>query len=531
MAKVIALIRTSTIAQEVDSQRKELIDFILHDGVKADDIIVVGCAGASAIKVDDAYLANLNEVYRLIDCGGITAVYAWAIDRIGRNEEVLFIFKNRLIAANVQLVIKNPSLRLLNEDGTVNSGVELAFSLFATMAKQEMESKKARFHRAKIRNATRGKYNGGKIHYGYCVDDNGNIVVNEEEAKVVKTIYELYASGQYSTTQLTKELQARGITVRGKVVRLHFVTNMLKTTAFVGHTIFNGVTRKYPRIISNELFAKVQQQLKANNKGSGSRTTKELHLASKLIVCPNCGRHWFASSNSYICIGHRYHGTGLQEVETCENGETISIEWIDVAAFYVAKSREIDYIYNFTDSKAQEANEQIEVNLKKIEVIKGKIEDIAAKRKRIGVLYADAIIDNEEYATKIANTKVEAAQYESQIVALEEANENLRQIAEYDNALIHLGNLPLRGIDDQVEENFRLTHKWLKSIVVTNIEGTTTKKIVITDVLNNEWVLVYSPKAKVKINGHIMKLAIVNDDGTTTPLIAYRDFVQCANFG
>lgn len=53
--KVIALIRTSTIAQEVDSQRQELIDFILNDGVKSDDIIVVGCAGASAIKVDDAY--------------------------------------------------------------------------------------------------------------------------------------------------------------------------------------------------------------------------------------------------------------------------------------------------------------------------------------------------------------------------------------------------------------------------------------------------------------------------------------------
>jgi len=528
--KVIALIRTSTESQEVDSQRKELIDFILHDGVKVDDIIVVGGAGASAIKVDEEYKKNMNEIYRLVNGGGIATVYAWAVDRIGRNEEILFQFKNRLIAANVQLVIKNPSLRLLNDDGSVNSGVELAFSLFATMAKQEMEGKKAKFHRAKIRNATSGKFNGGKIHYGYCVE-NKQLIINQEEAKVVKLIFDLYASGQYSTTQLTKELQSRGITVRGKVARLHFVTNMLKSTAFVGHTIFNGITHIYPRIISNELFAKVQQQLKANNKGSGSRTTKQLHLASKLIVCPICGKHWFAGVKDYKCIRHKYHNSGLQEVKTCENGESISIEWLDVAAFYVAKSREIDYIYNFTDAKVQEAKEQIEINLQKIDVLKAKIADIAAKRKRIGVLYADAIIDAEEYAVKIANTKVEAANYESQMVELQESNENLRQIAEYDNALIHLGNLPLRGINEQVEENFRLTHKWLKSIVVTNIEGTTQKKIVITDVLGNEWVLVYAPKAKVKIDGHIMKLATINDDGTTTPLIAYKDFVQCANFG
>ena len=136
MKKIIALVRTSTDKQEVESQITEVKNYILCDGYTDENIIVVGGSGASAIKIDEAYRKNINTVYNLIDEGNITAVYAFAIDRIGRNEEVLFHFKNYLVANAVQLVICNPSLRLLNEDGSVNGGVELAFSLFATTAKQ-----------------------------------------------------------------------------------------------------------------------------------------------------------------------------------------------------------------------------------------------------------------------------------------------------------------------------------------------------------------------------------------------------------
>ena len=153
--KVIALIRTSTEKQEVESQKRELIEYILKDGINEDDIIIVGQKGASAIKLDEAYKRNLDIVYKHIDEGNISAVYAWHLDRIGRNEEVLMNFKYKLIDNKVQLVIKNPSLRLLDEDGSVNAGMEMAFSLFATMAKQEMGTKARRFERAKRRMVAR----------------------------------------------------------------------------------------------------------------------------------------------------------------------------------------------------------------------------------------------------------------------------------------------------------------------------------------------------------------------------------------
>lgn len=541
---VIALIRTSTITQEVESQRDELLSFIKSDGINENDIIVVGQAGASAIKVDDAYKRNINEVYRLIEEGNITAVYAWAIDRIGRQEEILFAFKNKLIDSKIQLIIKNPNLRLLDNDGKVNSGMEMAFSLFATMAKQEMESAKARFERAKRRNADNGKYNGGRLHYGYLAEKDGKIVVNVEESKLVELIYNLYASGEYSTTTLTKELQNRGYKMRGKSVSLHFVTNMLKSTAFIGYTIYKKYevvndkktdkilyTQKhtYPRIISDDLFNKVQERLKANHKGDITKQTKHIHLASKLIVCPTCGRHWFASNRAYQCIGHKYHGQNLHGYKTCPNGESISIEWLDVAVWSVAKKCEMEYIYNFTESKAEEAKKQIEVNNKKITTLEGKIAKIDDRRKRIALMFIEGEITKAEQAKQADRIKSDIANYVSEIVKLKEENEKLKKLINVgeEGTLIRMGRLPISGINENAEEAYKICHRHIKNVKIENldIKGKPQKLITINTILGDVAKIVYIPKSKVKVNGTIYKLFTMDGDDLK-PLIAKSDFVQ-----
>ena len=52
--KAIVLVRTSTIKQEVESQRKEVIQFAINDGhYSEENIIEVGGKGVSAIKLDE----------------------------------------------------------------------------------------------------------------------------------------------------------------------------------------------------------------------------------------------------------------------------------------------------------------------------------------------------------------------------------------------------------------------------------------------------------------------------------------------
>lgn len=67
--KNIILIRTSTVKQEVESQKKETIEYAKSFG--AENIVIIGGVGASAIKLDDQYLFNIQQVYKLIDEGDV----------------------------------------------------------------------------------------------------------------------------------------------------------------------------------------------------------------------------------------------------------------------------------------------------------------------------------------------------------------------------------------------------------------------------------------------------------------------------
>ena len=134
--KVLGIVRISTVKQELEAQRAELVEFIKSDGYTDDDIKLIEGEGASAIKLDDYYLANMEKVKEYIEMGGIECVYAWAIDRIGRDEEFLMGFKKFLVQHHVNLKIKNPNLFLYDKNGKINNGMELAFSLFAPKACQ-----------------------------------------------------------------------------------------------------------------------------------------------------------------------------------------------------------------------------------------------------------------------------------------------------------------------------------------------------------------------------------------------------------
>ena len=281
MAKAILLVRVSTTKQEIATQTKELVDYALADGYNKSDLIIIEGVGASAIKLNDIYLAEINNLYQTIqNDSSINAVYVWEISRIGRNEEKLMQIKNFLIAHKVQLVIKNPSLRLLNNDGSVNNGVELAFSLFATMSKQEMEIKKDRFARAKARNKAEGKYNGGRIKLGYKLDSNKYFIIDEEKAQVVRQCFEWYLNGM-SLKKIYDKLVDMGIyssllnfSTGGKRVGV-----LLKDKAYIGEGL-------YPQIVDAQVFNKVQEMLSVLPKWHDS---KNIYFCKGLITDTTTG--------------------------------------------------------------------------------------------------------------------------------------------------------------------------------------------------------------------------------------------------
>lgn len=399
MAKAICIIRTSTDRQEIESQRKEVVDMALADGYAMDDVIVIGKQGASAIKLDDAYLENLKLFYETAEREDVGCVYAWAIDRIGRNEEVLMRFKNFLIDRKIQLHIKTPSLTLLDDDGTVNSGLELAFTLFATLSKQEMLNKKERFRRARQRNKEQGRYNGGRILFGYRINEDGYYEIDDETATVVRTLYNEYVSTPESTIYLARKYRdVLGTKPDAPLnVRRVFLTRILRNPIYFG----GG---KYPAIVDKDTFDKVQVKLSEYRKLpriAYERVPYFLHgLLCTYVVKPD------GTSSRYILTPQKAKNIYWER----NTKYSISVN--------VADSLAVMLLHKHLDAIRPDLEKQLERSLKMLQTDLSDFErDIENAEKRYRELderyFGEGLINRKSYERLSAKLKAKIAELQS----------------------------------------------------------------------------------------------------------------------
>jgi site-specific DNA recombinase len=136
---------------------------------------------------------------------------------------------------------------------------------------------------------------------GYDKDENGRLVINEDEAEIVRLIFKLYLQG-LSSLKIAKILNDEGVPsytgnpwITNRILSIigneKYVGDMLQQKAYVneaGLQVRNwGQMPKYfvkdshPGIISREVWDKVQEARK-------KRRRKEYPLTS-MIKCPYCG--------------------------------------------------------------------------------------------------------------------------------------------------------------------------------------------------------------------------------------------------
>lgn len=532
--RVLAIIRVSTDVQDTEGQKAELTEFLKTKGFEESEIEYLEAVGASARKANRKYLDFLQTIKdRTGGEDGIKNVAMWHMNRLGRVKYYLGEMEKWFVDNGIQMYVKNGfGVPLLDADGKETVGASIAFSVYSALVEADTEELFAKARRGKRMNAEQGNFNGGKVHFGYRTEGmerRKRVVVDDGEAELVKLLFNLYDSGEYSTPKLAEELQARGYKLRdGKPVTLHFVTNMLKSTAFIGYKEWNGEKRKYPRIVSDKLFMRVQERLRANHKGGISRQSKRISLCTKLIVCPSCGRHWYANNRTYCCIGNKYRNVHLYGFETCRNTDNVSVEWCDVAVWHVAKTLEELYVMNETETKGEEAKKQIGVNLQKIEELKNRIGKVGDRQKKIAENYEDGIYTKDERDGKLAKVKSDIAECQRQIVEFEEDNQKLADlVTESDGYTLFRFSNPARGIHEDAEDAYRIIHRHIKKVTVTPYEhkGKMQKMIEITPYLWKKVNILYIPKCKEQQNGIIYKLFRQMEDGSFQQLPFNADFV------
>lgn len=115
------------------------------------------------------------------------------------------------------------------------------------------------------------------------------IEIDAEKAPFVKRAFELFATENYSMTQIASILASEGFKIKTRLVHTNSIETILKNPFYIGDFIYNGIyyKGKHQPIIEKALFFQVQKIIE---KKHAPRINKYDFLFNGLIECSHCGK-------------------------------------------------------------------------------------------------------------------------------------------------------------------------------------------------------------------------------------------------
>lgn len=367
--KIIVLARTSTVLQDLEAQKKEVIANAIADGYKLSEIEVVE-GKESAIKLAEEQRETLQEMKLLISANpSIEAVYVFSIDRLARRVSVVLSIKDYLTSKGVNLVFLNPhkmgTLRKNDKGVLVEDELTSMLLMFlAYGAEMEMKVKKARFQSAKALLKQEGKVDVAKVMFGYYKAKDKTIKIKEEEAEIIRKLYEDYTTKPISLQTLYNDFVNKGYLkqIKGGSAR---VARYLSELAYSGRR----TDRKYPAIVTEEQQDKAIEKMK-KGKSLSKNVDKNVYLAKGLIYdsVTNC----------------TMNGSGNRGVYRTHNGklEVVNLNAVDSIVWDVAIKLKALQLANLQISNKEQYEQQIVELEKQLENINEILEDNQAKQKK-----------------------------------------------------------------------------------------------------------------------------------------------------
>lgn len=252
-----------------------------------------GVSGVSIEKRDD-FKRLIADCHR----GLIDRILVKSISRFARNTTECLETSRKLKTLGVSVYFEEQDI----DTATVNS--ELLTSVFAAIAQKESESISQNMRWSYQHRMQRGTFNTCRAPFGYRLQ-NGSLEIAEDEAEVVKYIFDEYLSGK-ETREIAKRLSQRESS-RKKWCR-ETVEYILKNERYAGNALLqkryatdilprkmaynHGEKERFfveninPPIVSEGIFNKAQMLRESRSK----RPIKEnRYLLSGAVVCGCCG--------------------------------------------------------------------------------------------------------------------------------------------------------------------------------------------------------------------------------------------------
>lgn len=344
------------------------------------------------------------------------------ISRFARNTLDSLKYTRELLSCGVGVFFQNDAINTLDEDS------ELRLSIMSSIAQDELRKLSSRIKFGDRVAIKSGVVFGNSRIFGYKKND-GKLFIDEEQAPMVRKLYEMYATNEYSLKQLEKIFYDMGYrNYNEKRIAHTTLSGIISNPKYKGYYVGNKVkiidmfTKKQkflppeewvmykdetgeivPAIVSEELWDKANEVLLRRSEDVKNRKgiCNHSNLLTGKLYCAHCGMAYYRKAtkdkqgninNQWVCSGKINNGS-----DSCPSFTIYEKEIIPIL-FDVFKSSEVD-IKALIDEyvKMYEsiiASKDIE---KEIEATNEKIDLVLRKKAKILEYNIKGQIDDNEY--------------------------------------------------------------------------------------------------------------------------------------
>ena len=292
-----------------------------------------GLSGISTKKRE-----NFNRMIEDAAMDKFDLILTKEISRFARNTLDSIQFTRQLLGYGVGVFFQNDNINTMDEDA------ELRLAIMSSIAQDELRklSSRVKFgHQQAIKSKV---VLGNSRIFGY-VKDGGKLVIDEEQAGMVRELFELYATGQYSMKQIETIFWEKGYrNHNGNKIAHTTMSNMIANPKYKGYYVGNKVRvidmvskkQKFlppeewvmfkdetgeivPAVVSEELWDRANEVLKRRSDDVKSRQgiCNHQNLLTGKLYCTHCGAAYYRrestdkagnKNSKWVCSGKIKNG-------------------------------------------------------------------------------------------------------------------------------------------------------------------------------------------------------------------------------
>jgi site-specific DNA recombinase len=308
-------------------------------------------------------------------------------------------------------------------------------NILAVFAEMERETIRERTDGGRWEAARKGVWAAGGVPFGYrkekLPDDRKVLVIEEQEAEVVRRMFEWHVSEGIGSPAIAERLNTMGIPtpsrVRGESRQGQFwqgsqVGRMLANTLYMGEGYLHRyqgrmARRQHPRetwipievpaIVSRRTFQK-GQRIRANNRrvSGGQSKVIQPYLLRDVLYCGSCGAHMRGMHSNSGSYARRYYRCGRQARQRIsDQGNRCELPYIPAAPLEEVVWQQVRGAILDPDSLetlAKLDDVDVEQIRRDVASLEARIAEIEKQRERLRWLFTSQTISFEELESDLS---------------------------------------------------------------------------------------------------------------------------------